>query len=146
MLSSLVFNLSLNDSIILNLSVRPLVYAYRQGFKLKSPFMNRMCILGPFRMLSKMGLIDHDFQGHFGLKRVDCLKFELVCTIVQACFELESPFLHIMCIWNLLEPHWKWSRLTLNFEVIFVKCVNAICQEWINRSISDENHLDRGVT
>ena len=37
----------------------------RQGFDPESPFSHRMCVLGPFRTLSKMGSIDRDLQGHF---------------------------------------------------------------------------------
>ena len=39
----------------------------RQGFKLESPFLHRMCILEPYGGLLKMGLIDHDRQGHLRL-------------------------------------------------------------------------------
>ena len=53
----------------------------RQGFKLESPFLHRMCILGPVSALLKMGSIDLDLQGHFGLKWIDFRKFELVHTI-----------------------------------------------------------------
>ena len=43
-----------------------LVYAITsQGLELESPFSHRMCILGPFRTLLKMGSIDLDLQGHF---------------------------------------------------------------------------------
>ena len=46
-----------------------------QGFDLESSFSHRMCILGPFRTLLKMGSIDLDLQGHFGLKLTDFCKF-----------------------------------------------------------------------
>ena len=60
-----------------------------------------MCILGPFRTLLKMGLIDLDLQGHLALKLLDFREFELVRTITCDRCELESPFLHSMYI---LEP------------------------------------------
>ena len=53
----------------------------RQGFKLESPNSHIMCILGPYRTLLKMGSIDLDLQGHFGLRLTDFRKFELVCAI-----------------------------------------------------------------
>ena len=69
----------------------------RQGFDRESPFSHRMCILGPFSALLKMGSIDLDLR-HFGLKRVNFHKFELVCAITQQGFDLKSPTSHIMCI------------------------------------------------
>ena len=55
----------------------------RQGFTLESPNSHRMCILGPFRMLLRVGLIDHDLQGHFGLKLTNFHKFEPGLTIIH---------------------------------------------------------------
>ena len=55
----------------------------RQGFDLESLFLHRMCILGPFRTLLKIGLIHLDLQGPFGLKLIDFRKFELVRTITH---------------------------------------------------------------
>ena len=51
-----------------------------------------MCILGPFSVPLKMGLIDLYLQGHFGLKLINFRKFELVCAINLHRVELESPF------------------------------------------------------
>ena len=80
-------------------SVEILVCAItQQGFDLESPSSHRMCIWGPFSALLKMGSIDLDLQGHFGLKRVNFHKFELVCAITQQGFDLESPSSHRMCI------------------------------------------------
>ena len=52
---------------------RPKVFIYvlaiiRQGFELGSPSLHKISILGPYRNMSKIVLIDHDHQGHFGLK------------------------------------------------------------------------------
>ena len=57
-----------------------------------------MCILGASRTLLKMGSIDHDLQGNFGLKLTDFRKCELVCAITREGFDLETPYLHGMCI------------------------------------------------
>ena len=57
-----------------------------------------MCNLGPSSAISKMGLIDMDLQDHFVLERVNFCKFELVRAPTHQVFEIESPFLHKMCI------------------------------------------------
>ena len=59
-----------------------------------------MCILGPYQMLLKMGLIDLDLQGHFGLKPADQFfaNLRLGRTITHQGCKLESPYLLIMCI------------------------------------------------
>ena len=79
----------------------------RQGFDLESPFSHRMCILGPFRTLLKMGSIDLDLQGHFGLKLTDFRKFELVCAITRQGFDLETPYfaqnVHLGTLQNPIE-------------------------------------------
>jgi hypothetical protein len=66
----------------------------RQGFDRESPFLHRMCILGPLRSLLKMGSCDLDLQGHFGLKLTDFRKIEHVLAITRQGFELESPNSH----------------------------------------------------
>ena len=79
--------------------------AITQGLELGSPFSHRMCILGPIRILLKMGSIDLDLQSHFGLKLIDFLcKFELIRAITRQGFELGSPFLPRMCIKDLYKP------------------------------------------
>ena len=45
-----------------------------------------------------MGSIDLNLQGHFGLKLTDFRKCELVRAITRQGFDLESPFLHRLCI------------------------------------------------
>ena len=47
-----------------------------------------------------MGVIDHDLQGHFGLKLTNFRKFEPGRTITHQACKLESPFL-LMCILGL---------------------------------------------
>ena len=64
----------------------------RQGFELESPFLHIMCILGPFSALLKMGLIDLDLQGHFGLKRVIFANLSIVHALTRQGLELESHF------------------------------------------------------
>ena len=46
----------------------------------------------------KMGSIDLNLQGQFGLKLTDFLKFENVNAITRQGFDRESPFSHRMCI------------------------------------------------
>ena len=60
----------------------------QQGFDLETPSSQTTCILGPFSALLKMGLIDLDLQGHFGLERVNFCKFELVCAITRQGFDM----------------------------------------------------------
>ena len=88
----------------------------RQGFELESPFLHRMCILGPFSTLLKMGSIDLDLQGHFGLKLIDFRKFELVRAITRQGFELESPFLHRMCILGPFRTLLKMGSIDLDLQ------------------------------
>ena len=116
----------------------------RQGFELESPNSHRMCILGPYRMLLKMGLIDLDLQGHFGLKLTNFCKFELGRTITHQGFKLESPYSLIMCI---LGPsiekrvNWPWPSRSFTSNVYI-----TISQEQVDRLTSDENYFDRWVT
>ena len=93
--------------------------------ELESPFSHRMCILGPFSALLKMGLIDLDLQGHFGLKRVNFRKFELVCAITRQWFELESPFSHKMCI---LGPF----NALLNMVLVDLDLQGHFGLKWVN--------------
>ena len=55
-------------------------------------------MLGPFRTLLKMVLIDLDLQGHLGSKRSKSTQNGLVRTITRHVFELGSPNMHQMCI------------------------------------------------
>ena len=97
----------------------------QQGFDLESPSSHRMCILGPSSALLKMGLIDLDLQGHFGLKRVNFHKFELVCTITQQGFDLESPSSHRMCILGPSSALLKMGLIDLDLQGHFgLKRVN----------------------
>ena len=96
----------------------------RQGFDLESPFLHRMCILGPFRTLLKMGSIDLDLQGHFGLKLTDFRKFELVCAITRQGFDLESPFLHRMCILGPFRTLLKMGSIDLDLQGHFRQMFN----------------------
>ena len=95
----------------------------RQGFDLEAPFSHRMCILGPFSTLLKMGSIDLDLQGNFGLKLTNLCKSELVCTIIRQGFNLESSFSHRMRR-DASEPYRKWGWSSLTFKVIF-KCLTC---------------------
>ena len=81
------FGLKLIDFICKLELVREII---RQGFELGSPFLHRMCILGPFRALLKNGSIDFDLSGNFGLKLINFCKIELVCRITHQGFELGS--------------------------------------------------------
>ena len=76
------------------LSVRnALVYAItRHRFQLGSPNWHQLCILGKVRLLSKMGVIDVDLQGHFGLKLINFHKFEPGHTITHQECKLESLY------------------------------------------------------
>ena len=69
----------------------------RHDFKLGSPNLHQMCILGPFRTLLKMVSIDLDLQGHLGSKRSKSAKNGLVSAITHHAFELGSPNFHQMC-------------------------------------------------
>ena len=42
-----------------------------------------------------MGVIDHDRQGHFGLKLANFRKFEPVLAKTRQGFDRESPFSHL---------------------------------------------------
>ena len=114
----------------------------RQGFELESPNSHRMCILGPFRTLLKMGSIDLDLQGHFGLKLTNFCKFELGRTITHPGFELESPYWLRMCI---LGPsiekgvNWPWPSRSFTSNVYI-----TISQERVDRLTSDENFWSMG--
>ena len=97
----------------------------QQGFDLESPSSHRMCILGPFSALLKMGLIDLDLQGHFGLKRVNFRKFELVCAITRQGFDLETPSSHRMCILGPFSALLKMGLIDLDLQGHFgLKRVN----------------------
>ena len=87
-----------------------------QGFDQESPFLHRMCILGPFRTLLKMGSIDLDLQGHFGLKRTDFRQFELVCVITCQGFDLEIPYSHGMCILGTFRTLLKMGSIDLDLQ------------------------------
>ena len=88
----------------------------RQGFDRESPFSHRMCILGPLRTLLKMGSIDLDLQGHFGLKLTDFRKFERVHAITRQGFDRESPFSHRMCILGPLRTLLKMGSIDLDLQ------------------------------
>ena len=75
-----------------------------------------MCILGPFSALLKMGLIDLDLQGHFGLKRVHFHNFELVCTITQQGFDLDTSSSHRMCILGSFSALLKMGLIDLDLQ------------------------------
>ena len=97
----------------------------RQGFDLATPSLHRVCILGPSSALLKMGLIDLDLQGNFGLKRVNFRKFELVCAITRQGFDLKSPFLHRMCILGPFRTLLKMGSIDLDLQGHFgLKRVN----------------------
>ena len=70
----------------------------RHTFKLGSPNLHQMCILGSSRSLLKMVLIDLDLQGRLGLKWPKSAKNGLVTAITRHTFKLGSPNLHQMCI------------------------------------------------
>ena len=70
----------------------------RHAFKLESPNLHQMCILGPSRSLLNMVLIDLDLQGHLGLKLPKLAQNGLVTAITRHAFMVESPNLHQMCI------------------------------------------------
>ena len=72
----------------------------------------------PIETLLKMGSIDLDLQGNFGLKVTDFRTFELVSAITRQGFDLESQFSHRMCILDPSETYGKWGRSTLTFKVI----------------------------
>ena len=70
--------------------------------------MHQTCILGYSRLVLKMEVIDLDLQGHFDL---EFLEIWLVSVITYNGFELESPNLHQICIF-------EFSELVLKMEVI----------------------------
>ena len=88
----------------------------RQGFDRESPFSHRMCILGPFSALLKMGSIDLDLQGHFGLKLTDFCKFDRVHAITRQGFDLGTPFLHRMCILGPFSALLKMGLIDLDLQ------------------------------
>ena len=97
-----------------------LVYAItHQGVDLETPYSHGVCILGPFRTLLKMGSIDLDRQGHFGLKFTDICKFELVCAIIRQGFDLERSFLHRMCILVSFKDLLKMGSIDLDLQSHF---------------------------
>ena len=59
----------------------------RQGSDLETPYSHGMCILGPFITLLKMGSIDLDLQGHFGLKQTDFRNFDGFYAITRQGFD-----------------------------------------------------------
>ena len=63
-----------------------------------------------------MGPIDHDLQGHLGLKLTDFRKFELVCAITQQGFDLETPFLHRMCILGPIRILFKMGSIDFDLQ------------------------------
>ena len=81
---------------------------YVNRFGLESPNLHQTCILGYFRLVLKMEVIDLDLQDHFDL---EFLEIWLVCVITCDGFELESPNLHQICIL-------EFSPLLLKMEVI----------------------------
>ena len=88
----------------------------RQGFDRESPFSHRMCILGPLRSLLKMGSIDLDLQGHFGLKLTDFRNFDGFYAITRQGFDRESPFSHRMCILGPLRSLLKMGSIDLDLQ------------------------------
>ena len=126
-------------------------------FKLGSPNLHKMCILGPSRTLLKMVLIDLDLQGHLGLKRSKSAKNGLVHTITRRSFELWSPNLHQMCImgpsrtlFNIKRPKpaknglvhtitWFWARITKFAPNVYLGTLqnpieNGVDWPWPSRS------------
>ena len=74
----------------------------RRVFELRSPNLHQICILGPFRSLPKMVLIDLELQSHLGSKRSKSAKNELVRTRTRRVSELGSLNLYQMCIFGPL--------------------------------------------
>ena len=119
----------------------------QQGFHLETLFSHRMCIRRPSRGLYKMGSIDLDLQGHFGLKLTDFRNFDGFYAITRQGFDRESPFSHRMWILGPFITLSKMGSIDLDLQGNFLSNVYiVISQERIDRLTSDENHLDRWVT
>ena len=84
-------------------------------FELESSNLHQICILGYSHLVSKIGFIDLDLQGHFDHFDLEFLEIHLVCAITRYRFGLESPNLHQTYIlgysagiWN--KGHWSWPH------------------------------------
>ena len=80
-------------------------------FKLESPNLDQICILGYCQLVLKMEVPDLDLQGNFGHFDSKFYKNRLVCRISHHGFGLESPNLHQTRILG-------YSQLVLKMEVI----------------------------
>ena len=75
-----------------------------------------------------MGLIDHDLQGHLGLKLTDFRKFELVCAITQQGFHLETLFPHRMCIRRPSRGLYKMGSIDFDLQGHFGLKLTDFCK------------------
>ena len=83
----------------------------RHRFGLESPNLHETCILGYFRLVLRMDVIDPDLQGYVGHYDLEFLEIWLISVITCNGFELESPNFHQICILG-------FSQLVLKMEVI----------------------------